>query len=141
MPKRQCKYLDTYGKEYPFMKKGRTENEAYYMYCNCYLSIGHGRIVDLRDHINSQKYKSFVASSGKCTSIKSYFTKLDSSEEDKITAAKLCFAYHIIKQHQSFVSSDCMNKLIRKAFDDSKIAIKYASARTKKTSMINQILA
>lgn len=47
----------------------------------------------------------------------------------------------MVKHHQSFNSSDCVNKLIPKLFSDSKIAVKYSSARTKTTKLISKVLA
>ena len=140
MPKRKCKYSDKYNETYQFIKKGRTESEAFCTHCNTYLNIGHGGIGDIKTHIMKEKHKSNVSSSSRSKTITNYFVKENSLEEEKVTAAELCFAYHVVKKHQSFASMDCLNKLIPKLFNDSKIATQYSSARIKTTCLINQVL-
>jgi hypothetical protein len=141
MPKRKCQFLDKYTEEFPFIKKGKYETEAFCKHCSSSFSISHGGLSDIKDHINTQKHKASVASSSMCKPLTNFFVKRNNAEDDKLIATELCFAYHVIKHHQSFSSTDCINKLLPKLFNDSKIAAKYSSARTKTTKMITNVLA
>ena len=48
---------------------------------------------------------------------------------------------HTVKHHQSFNSNDCTSQLFKAIFPDSEVAKKFASARTKITSIITGVLA
>lgn len=139
--KRTCKFLDKYTEEYPYIKRGRQDAEAYCSHCNSYMSVAHGGISDIKDHIRSGRHMKSVASSSSSGKITTFFRKVNTAEEDKIIASELCFAYHIVKHHQSFASASCVNKLFPKIFSDSNIAKKYSSAATKSTRMITKVLA
>lgn len=105
------------------------------------LSIGHGGISDIKDHISSYKHKRSVESSSKTEPLTNFFQPRDHVRNEKVVAAELTFAYHIVKHHQSFVSADYVNKLLPKMFFDSKIVGEYSTARTKTERLITHVLA
>lgn len=63
MPKRNCQFLDKYETDFPFIKKGRHEREAFCKHCGLYFSISHGGAADIKHHIQTQNHKSSFASS------------------------------------------------------------------------------
>lgn len=141
MPKRQCKFSDTYCKEWKFIKRGRFEYEAECSVCNCFISIGHGGRSDIVDHIKSKKHTNRFAAPSCSKTLQNYFVVPQSSEDNKVRAAELTLAYHTVKHHHTFRSSDCTNKLNSILFDDSSIAKKFSSARTKLTALVNGVIA
>jgi len=55
--KRKCHFLDEYTKEWSFIKKGRTDEEALCVICNCFLSVTHGGKADVKHHISTTNHK------------------------------------------------------------------------------------
>lgn len=141
MPKRTCKFSDCYSKEWNFIKKGRFDYEAECSVCNCFISISHGGRSDIVDHIRSKKHTNRFSATSCSKTLQNYFVKHQSSEETKVRAAELTLAYHTVKHHQTFRSSDCTNKLNSIMFDDSSIAKKFTSARTKVSALVKGVIA
>lgn len=141
MPKRKCCFNDDYTKEWDFIRRGEQEHEATCRLCSCTFSIGHGGKADIVQHIQTKKHKNQIPVPSSSKPVSSYFLKRHSDEDDKVTAAEMTMAYHTIKHHQSFSSSDCNNKLFSTIFPDSKIAEKCSSARTKCTALIKNVIA
>ena len=51
------------------------------------------------------------------------------------------YHYHTVKHYQLFNSNDCTSPLFKAIFPDSEVATKFASAKTKITSIITGVLA
>lgn len=49
-------------------------------------------------------------------------------------------AFHTVKHHMSYRSTDCTSTLLRKLFDNSNIAAKVSCARTKTEAVVNGVL-
>ncbi|KAF0703538.1 protein FAM200B-like [Aphis craccivora] len=139
--KRKCHFLDEYTKEWSFIKKGRTDEEALCVICNCFLSVTHGGKADVKHHISTTNHKKKFTVVSTSSPISKFMIKQDTQEELLITAAELTTAYKVVKHHQSFSSLDCIVKLNAMMYSDSKIAAKQSTARTKATAIIKNILA
>jgi len=139
--KRKCHFLDEYTKEWSFIKKGRTDEEALCVICNCFLSVTHGGKNDVKHHISTTNHKKKFTVVSTSSPISKFMIKQDTQEELLITAAELTTAYKVVKHHQSFSSLDCIVKLNAMMYSDSKIAAKQSTARTKATAIIKNILA
>ncbi|KAG6438962.1 hypothetical protein O3G_MSEX000365 [Manduca sexta] len=63
-----------------------------------------------------------------------------SSDDNNITAAELALTFHTVKHNLSYNSMDCMNKLSKTLYVDSKIANKIRLARTKMEALVTEVL-
>ena len=139
--KRKCHFSDEYTKEWSFIKKGRTNEEALCDIFHYFISVSHGGKADVKHHIStaSNKKKLTIVSTSKSTS--GFMIKEDTKEDLLISAAELTTAYKVVKHHQSFSSLDCIVKLNATMYPDSKIAAKQSTARTNATAIVKNILA
>ena len=55
--KRKCHFSDDYTKEWSFIKKGHTDEEAFCSICNSFISISHGGKADVKHHIFTTNHK------------------------------------------------------------------------------------
>jgi hypothetical protein len=117
--------------------KGRTDYEAFCKYCKTYISISHGGVSDIKCHIMKTKHQQKVNASASSKKVSSFFVKESSSN---LIATEICLAYHVVKHHQSFNSSNCNNTLFPKLFADSDVALKLSSGKTKSTKLITHVL-
>jgi hypothetical protein len=63
--------------------------------------------------------------------------RLDSdSESDKIATSEALFAYHTVREGQSFRANDCLSTLIKKIYEP-----KFSSARTTSEAIITNVLS
>lgn len=125
-----------------FIRKGRHVEGVECTVCMSFISISHGGISDIKDHLKSRKHICNISTASSSQTADSFFIKPSSDDEYKINAAELANnAYHTIKHHYTFRSTDCNNKLIKVLYPDSVIASKFSSARTKTTALIKTIIA
>ncbi|XP_049809386.1 uncharacterized protein LOC126252535 [Schistocerca nitens] len=61
--RRKVKYREEYTEQFPSIKRGRTEYEAFCKICGSYISISNGGRRDINDHVQSKKHKTAVGSS------------------------------------------------------------------------------
>ena len=90
--------------------------------------MAHSRRADIIQHLKSAKHKEAdIAASSSSSQITSFFTEkaFDSSQRD-LAAKEGTFAYHTVMHNDSFQSTDCTSKLIKKCFESQ-----YVCARTK----------
>ena len=139
--KRKCHFSDDYTKEWSFVKKGRTDQEALCEICSCFISVTHGGKADVRHHISTKNHTNRFAVASTSKPISTFMIKEDTQEELLVAAAELTTAYKVVKHHQSFSSLDCTVKLNATMYPDSKVAAKQSTARTKATAIVKNILA
>jgi oligoribonuclease (3'-5' exoribonuclease) len=70
-----------------------------------------------------------------------YFVKSNSKPDESVCAAEGTLAFHTAVHHNSFKSMDCTSKLLREIFNDSEVAKRISSARTKTQAIVNSVLA
>lgn len=92
-------------------------------------------------HLVSKKYIRAVRYGESMKSIDGFlvpkFIKLD----NKILAVEAAIAFHTVKHHQSFRSTSCTTSLVKKMIDDSQIAAKLSSAKTKTRAIAVNVVA
>ncbi|KAK4883075.1 hypothetical protein RN001_006394 [Aquatica leii] len=84
MPKRHCKVSDDYFKQFPSIKKGKTDDEVCCEICNCYINI---------TYKGKKRY---------C--LQNFVLKTKTKNKDMIRAAETTLAYHTVEHHHSFNS-------------------------------------
>ena len=102
--------------------------------CLCDFSLGFN---DVKCHIESKKHKDFEKAMKGQSSISLCKTLL----EDQVTRAELYFATFIAEHNLALMTADHFPKLCKVMFPDSKIALEYASGRTKTTALVKHALA
>ena len=70
-----------------------------------------------------------------------YFVLAGSKCEDEITAAEVTLAFHALKHHHCFLSTDCTSVLLKKIFPDCNVAKKFNSGLTKTEKVVTSVLA
>lgn len=139
--KRATTYNSNYEKQFNFISKGSTPDFAFCKLCKKDISIVHGGANDIRKHEKKSPHQQNVKADVDPSKISKFFPVVNSIEDNKITAAEVTHAYHIIKSHQSFNSMSCMTKMVKKCFSDSNIAKKFACSSTKTQALIKNVLA
>ena len=143
MPKRRCKFTDELQSKYPCFRAGRVEWEAECMTCTpgTYISIANKGSGDLEIHMNSEKHFRNFRGETSSEKLSKYFVKSNSKLDESVCAAEGTLAFHTVAHHNSFKSMDCTSKLLREIFNDSEVAKRISSARTKTEAIVNSVLA
>jgi hypothetical protein len=137
MPKRACKFNSELEKEFPYIKKTKSDSDVRCLTCNTHFSVSHGGKSDINQHIKSEKHKlALVAASSSNTVSKFFKSSTCGSKELELAAAEGVFAYHTVSHSQSFRSMDCTTKIIQKLFEP-----KFTCARTKSEAVVVNVLA
>ena len=136
MSKRKNFYRDDYEKEFSSIKrslKGIKRSFAYCSFCNCDINLDSIGKAAISAHNATQKHKDSARQTKSNQSINKFFkSRSEPTNLDyKTAAAEGTWAFHTVKQQQSFLSNDCTSQLFKTLFPDSDIAKKFASARTK----------
>ena len=134
-PKRASRWQPEW-KGYNMMESRKGPN---FEFCLCDFSVSSGGFNDVKRHIESQKHKEFSKCMEGQSSMMS-FSKKDSLE-DQVTKAELYFTTFIAEHNLSFLTADHFTKVCKVMFPDSKIALGYASGRTKTAAIIKHALA
>lgn len=91
-------------------------------------------------HLKTEKHKKNIADSNNNCKIEKFLVQKNTVLADKICAAELTLAYHIVQHHLSFNSSNCTTKLMSQIFNDSTIATNISSAKTKTEALIKSVI-
>ncbi|XP_065306611.1 uncharacterized protein [Dermacentor albipictus] len=128
MPKRKCKFTEQLGKEYPFIKKTKSEADVRCDTC--------GRS-DVLKHISSVKHKQCVSAAASSSAVTWFFRQECAGEKElQLAASEGVFAFHTVVHNHSFRSIDCTSKLVQKLFNE-----KFSCARTKAEVIALNVLA
>ncbi|XP_065647983.1 uncharacterized protein LOC136077683 [Hydra vulgaris] len=142
--KYSCIFNDVLQEEFSSFKKGRIDCEAECKICpsGTYISVSHKGALDLEYHLNTTKHKKCLKSVASTRPIKSFLQpKQDNLLQEKAHAAEGALAFHTVSHHQSFNSMDCVSKLHKTVYADSKIAKEVTCARTKSEAIITSVLS
>ena len=138
MGKRKCHFNDQLQKEFKSFKTCDQSYLAKCTTCDQIIDISNKGKISLTNHINSKSHLEnlkIVSSNSKLTS-----WTIHNTEKEKVTAIELTLAYHTVYHNFSFLSTDCTNKLLSIMFNDSSVAKKISSKRTKTEALINGII-
>ncbi|XP_047103420.1 uncharacterized protein LOC124722278 [Schistocerca piceifrons] len=136
--RRKVKYREEYTEQFPSIKRGRTEYEAFCKICGSYISIINGGRRDINDHVQSKKHETAVGSSSSKQLTSFFKTQTDGN---KVAAAEAAFAFHCVKHHHSYNSNSCTSKILSHVFSDSKVAVNFSSGKTKTEASVNKVIS
>ena len=140
-PKRKCTFNDEYEK-IDGVKRSKRKGDGYFFwtYCNEDYNLESMGKTAITQHHKKTKHKDAVRRKQQNQTIQQFVPNknMPSSLYIKTTAADGCWAYHVVKHHHSFASTNCVSSdgLFREMFSDSEIAKKYGSAHTKTAAII-----
>lgn len=138
--KRKCIFNEELQRKYTCFKSKTSKHEALCTLCNVTVSIANKGKFDLEQHISSSKH--IITLRGASSKLLcDYFPPKNTKLDDKVAAVEGTLAFHILKHHFSFKSSDCTTKLLTKMFNDSETAKRISSARTKTRSISHNVIA
>lgn len=139
-PKRQrrlCKFTEELAKEFPFIKKAKTETDVTCQKCLSFFSIGSGGRRDITRHLSSEKHKKMVSAAASSSSVTTHFRNKEfGTKEANLAASEALFSFHTVAHNHSFRSMDCTSKIIQKRFEN-----KFTSSRTKSEAIVKKVLA
>ncbi|XP_042311324.1 uncharacterized protein LOC121924195 [Sceloporus undulatus] len=140
-PKRRTKFNEEYTREFPSIKRGRTEFEATCVLCNASFSISHGGRNDIACHIATMKHVNAAARCPPSTEQQTSFCASNRSEAHEVAIAEATFAFHTVKHRQLYNSATCTSKLMSEMSGDSKIAETFSSLETKTEAVVNNVIS
>ncbi|CAH0558668.1 unnamed protein product [Brassicogethes aeneus] len=139
--KRLCKYNKAWETTYKWLRQAN-EKEARCNVCAKTFSVCFQGLSALKQHENTDYHSRMVQSQKTTSTITHFFTSsLNEEESDKVMASELTCVYHSVKHHLSYNSMDCILKLDKIIYNDSKIAKKVSCGRTKAEMLVNEVLA
>lgn len=141
MSRRKCKFSEELQAKYPMFKKGKIDYEVIFESCNIVVSIGNKGKADLDQHLATIKHKNKIQNAENSQKINTFFVTHHTPLDAQILVAEATHAFHTVKHHQNYRSTDCTIKLYKCTFPDSQIANKISSARTKTQAIIDNVLA
>lgn len=121
MSKRKCVFnhdLQTKYKSF-IAKPELAKHEAFCTICNTKISIANKGRYDLEQHIGSQRHKQSLQAGEGSSSLTQFFIPKYTKLDDKVAAAEGTLAFHTLKHHFSFRSTDCSSSLFKEIFEDS----------------------
>ena len=136
--KRKCVFNESLRSKFPFISKTKSDSDVRCEKCQSDFSIGHGGINDITRHLVSQRHKSADISASTSNKINEYYKSKNTitTRDLEIAAAEGLWAYHTVKENQSFRSSDCASKIMKTCFEP-----KFSCARTKCEAIVVQVFA
>lgn len=137
MPKRTCKFNSELEKEFPFIKKTKSDSDVRCLTCSTNFSVSHGGKSDISQHLKSEKHKLALSAASSSSTVSKFFKPITcGTAEMELAAAEGVFAFHTVSHCQSFRSMDCTTKIIQKIFEP-----KFTCARTKAEAVVVSVLA
>lgn len=141
MSKRKCTFNQELQSKFKVFitKPDLFKHEAFCTICEVKVSIANKGRYDLEQHIGSKKHT--MRNGETSTKITSTFIPKFTKLDDKVAAAEGALAFHALKHHFSFRSTDCSTKLFKEIFNDSEIAKRLSSAHTKTRAIQKHVIA
>lgn len=137
MPKRKCTFNTELEDKYRFIRKTISESDVRCEKCGTNFSIAHGGGYDINKHLNSAKHKSFENSASSSRVMTHFYKHSTPTANDlEVAASEGVWAYHTVKQNNSFRGNDCSSKLIQACFEP-----KFRCARTKCEAIVTSVFA
>ncbi|XP_076812013.1 zinc finger protein 862-like [Clavelina lepadiformis] len=131
-----------YEREFKGIKRSlKGECFAHCNICNCDINLEAIGKTAISTHTDTEKHKKCVIMINSSQSMNNFFTSRSAptTTDYKAAAAEGTWAFHTVKHQQSFLTNDCTSRLFKAIFPDSNIAKKFASARTKTTSIVTGV--
>ena len=144
MCKRKNSFRDEFKKEFKNIKRSfKGIHFAHCNVCDCEINLVAIGKTAISVHNDTQKHKKCAQMINSNQSMEKFCKRPSqpTTTDNKAAAAEGTWAYHTVKDNQSFNSNDCMSQLVKEIFPDSDVAKKFTSARTKITSINTGVLA
>ena len=127
----------TYKKEYTekwpcIVPSGKDDYTVRCELCCCDFGIAHGGSSDITLHISRTKHRTAAAASKGTASIASFF---QNRADFSVIRAETLMTNFLIEHNIAFSAADHLTDLLKLMFPDSNIASKFASRRSKSTSI------
>lgn len=132
----KCVFNDDLAKKYTFLEKSKdkTSSDVYCLKCKSEFSIAFAGKSDIERHITSAKHKKALQATSNSRPLDTFFS---TSVDTNLAACEGVWAYHSVKANHSFLSSDCISKLLRTCFQIKN----FHCARTKCSSIAINVFA
>lgn len=140
MPKRKCIFSEELKIKYKMFKPTAEPSEVKCELCDQLISIASKGKYDLEKHLNTEKHRKNIRTSG-CSSKIDNFVTTRSGPKREVQAAEATLVFHTVKHNQSFNSLDCTVPLQKCLYADSNIAKEVTCARTKAEAILKNVLA
>lgn len=142
MSKRKCLFSEELQAKFKcFKPTPNSKSEAICTVCNTTVSVANKGKYDLEQHVASKKHTQTIRIGASSKSVCDFFTKQFSALDHKVSAVEGTLAFHTLKHHYSYNSTVCTNKLLAKMFDDSEVAKRISSGKTKTRCIANNVIA
>lgn len=116
--KRKCVFNESLKSMYPFIRKTTSESDVRCEKCKSDFSIAHGGGSDIIKHLKTKRHKAADISASSSKAVTEYFKRMTPSSKDlEVNAAEGLWAYHTVKENQSFRSADCASKIFKTCFE------------------------
>lgn len=129
-----CVFSTKLQAEYKFLRKTSTKSIVDCNKCGSRFSIAAGGKTDIDRHVKTEKHKRALNAASSSKSLSAFFSSMS---DEGMPASEATWAYHLIKENQSFRSSDCSTKIFRKCFK----MLKFSCGRTKCEAIATDVLA
>ena len=137
MSKRKCTFNERLQSEYPFIRKTVSASDVRCEKCRSDFSIAHGGVSDIVKHLSTKRHKSADISASSSKAVTDYFKSARPSDKDlEVAATEGLWAYHTVRENQSFRSTDCATKIFKACFEP-----KFSCARTKSEAIVTSVFA
>jgi hypothetical protein len=110
------------------------------VFCNIEFTIKFEGISAITKHEETGNHKKNCDVVKMNSAMSMFVRSVNNKDEEKISIAELCLTYHGLNHHHSYLSSECGIKLSQQVFSDSAICKKVHCARTKLSSIVENIL-
>ena len=132
--RRKQSYCDSYAETFTFIKKStKGEHHAYCKSCSCDISISAGSANDIKRHMNNDKHKKNAEALQRASLHTQPLSSFCKKEDLSVIRAEVLFTDFLVEHSIQPAVADHTGELFRQMFPDSRIAKKYACARTKTT--------
>ena len=137
MSKRKCIFNEHLQARYPFIRKTISASDVRCEKCKSDFSIAHSGVGDILKHLGTKRHKSVDISASSSKAVTDYFKSARPSEKDlEVAATEGLWAYHTVRENQSFRSTDCATKIFKECFEP-----KFSCARTKCEAIVANVFA
>ncbi|XP_047517164.1 uncharacterized protein LOC125057485 [Pieris napi] len=141
------KYKPEWEKQYNWLTSDlQNKSNAKCIICGVNFTISSAGIGQIKQHQNTQKHKIKTEMKKTSGALQNFLTSdtksrcQGSSDDENIIAAELALTFHTVKHNLSYNSMDCLSKLNKIVFVDSKIASKIRLGRTKMEALVIEVL-
>lgn len=135
-PKRKCSFNDELKRKHPFLFTTSSDSDLECRTCKGKFSIAYRGAADIAKHLETKQHRDAVNAAVGAKPLTSFFSSA-SSEDHHIAACEGTWAYHTIKENQSFRSCDCATKIFRSCFH----MLKFTCSHTKCAAIVTNVLA